>query len=167
MNYRNAKQIGGTRIDCEIDHPIYGWVPFTCDPEDTGAGVDVITLYDAMAADPSTLPHVPPSQEDIDAAALAAARSSMTLSFAQLLIGLVTEGWISEADGEAWLIGTLPAPVLALIASLPTAQQFAAKARAIRPSEVLRQDTLVVALGSYTGKTEAEIDTFFRTYAQA
>lgn len=94
------------------------------------------------------------------------ARSSMSISFAQLLIGLVTEGWITEAEGEAWLTGTLPAPVLSLIATLPASQQFPAKARALRPSEVVRSDALVVALGTAQGKTDGELDTFFTTYAQ-
>lgn len=87
------------------------------------------------------------------------------LSFAQLLIGLVTEGWITEAEGEGWLVGTLPAPVLAVIATLPTNQQFAAKARASRPSDIERADPLVGALATAEGKTPAEIDTFFITYA--
>lgn len=100
-------------------------------------------------------------------AALAAARSNMLLSFAQLLIGLVTEGWITEADGDAWLVGTLPAPVLVLITSLPADQQFAAKARAIRLSEVMRADPLVVALGAAQGKTPEDLDQFFRTYSGA
>lgn len=90
----------------------------------------------------------------------------MRLSFAQLIIGLVAEAWITEADGEGWLTGTLPAAVTAVIDSLPEGQRFAAKARALRPSEVLRADPLVAAMGAAAGKTEAEIDTFFRTYAQ-
>ena len=94
-----------------------------------------------------------------------ARRGRMSLTFAQLLIGLVTEAWITEAEGEAWLAGTLPAAVLALIATLPTEQQFPAKARALRPSEVLRLDPLVVALGAAQGKTPEELDTFFTTYA--
>ena len=89
------------------------------------------------------------------------------LSFAQLLIGLVTEGWISEADGEGWLVGTLPAGVLALIGTLPTNQQFAAKARATRPSEIVRSDPLVNALGTAEGKTSVELDEFFITYSGA
>ncbi len=89
-----------------------------------------------------------------------------SITFAQLLIGLVTEAWITEADGEAWLSGTLPDPVLALIATLPVEQRFAAKARAIAPSEVLRADPLVQALGTAQGKTSEELDEFFRTYAQ-
>lgn len=89
------------------------------------------------------------------------------LSFAQLLIGLVTEGWITEAEGGGWLVGTLPDPVLAVIATLPTAQQFAAKARAIRPSTVVRADPLVIALGVAQGKTTEEIDDFFYAYSGA
>lgn len=89
------------------------------------------------------------------------------LSFAQLLIGLVSEQWITEADGDQWLSGALPAAVMAVINTLPEGQRFAAKARALRPSEVLRADPLVAALGAATGKTSTEIDDFFRTYAQA
>jgi hypothetical protein len=49
MNYRNAKFcLDQVRIDCEIDHPEYGWIPFTCDPNDTGAQFDVRELYDRM-----------------------------------------------------------------------------------------------------------------------
>lgn len=87
------------------------------------------------------------------------------LSFAQLLIGLVTEAWITETEGETWLTGTLPTAVLTVIDSLPMGQRFAAKARALRPSEVMRNDSLVSAMGTAAGKTEAEIDDFFRTYA--
>jgi hypothetical protein len=100
------------------------------------------------------------------AAAAEATRAAMTLSFAQLLIGLVTEAWITEAEGNAWLAGALPNAVLTVIDSLPAGQRFAAKARALRPSEVLRNDPLVAAMGTAAGKTAEEIDTFFRTYAQ-
>lgn len=88
------------------------------------------------------------------------------LTFAQLLIGLVTEGWITEQQGENWLQGILPAPVTQLIATLPQEQRFVAKARAARPSVVVRSDSLVNALGAAQGKTSAELDSFFKIYAQ-
>lgn len=88
------------------------------------------------------------------------------LSLAQLLIGLVAEQWITEADGEGWLAGTLPAAVTAVIDTMPPEHRFAAKARSLRPSDVLRADPLVAAMGAAAGKTETEIDDFFRTYAQ-
>ena len=105
------------------------------------------------------------SIEASQAANLEAERIGRKLSFAQLLIGLVTEAWITEFEGEAWLAGTLPLTVLLVIDSLPVEQRFAAKARALRPSEVLRGDPLVSAMGAAAGKTEAEIDAFFTTYA--
>ena len=87
------------------------------------------------------------------------------LSFAQLMIGLVSEGWITTAEGEAWLTGTLPAPVLALIGTLPKAQRFAAKARALRPTIVERNEPLVRDLGLAQDKTPEQLDDFFRSYA--
>lgn len=52
MNYRNPKYcIDGIRIDCEIEHPVYGWIPFTCDPKDTGAEFDVVELYKTIVRD--------------------------------------------------------------------------------------------------------------------
>lgn len=94
-------------------------------------------------------------------------RERMKLTFAQLLIGLVAEGWITQAEGEAWLAGSLPGPALAVIGTLPEQMQFAAKARALRPSEVIRLDPLVSALAAAQGKTPEQIDTFFMTYAAA
>ena len=49
MNYRNAKFCrNGTTITCEIDHPVHGWIPFSCDPSDTGAEFDVQELHRRM-----------------------------------------------------------------------------------------------------------------------
>lgn len=89
-----------------------------------------------------------------------------SITFAQLLIGLVGEGWISVEEGRAWRDRvSLPVQVETLIATLPPEQQFAAETRAMAPSEVLRNDPLVVALGAVSGKTEKELDDFFRKYA--
>jgi len=60
MEYRNPKKTAGVAIDCEINHPVYGWIPFTADPADTGAAFDVASLYAALAADPNTLEYVAP-----------------------------------------------------------------------------------------------------------
>lgn len=88
------------------------------------------------------------------------------LTFAQLLIGLVSEGWITEAEGEDWLKGILPPTVEAVIAQLQPNQRFVAKARASRPTEVVREDPLVMALAAFAGKTPQQLDTFFLTYSQ-
>ena len=75
MNYRNAKRLTDGRIDCEIEHETYGWIPFTCDPNDTGALFDVAALHATMDADPTTEAYVPPTQEELDAMAAEAVRA--------------------------------------------------------------------------------------------
>lgn len=87
------------------------------------------------------------------------------MTFAQLLIGLVAENWISEAEGEAWLTGVVPAAVSSLIASLPEGQRFAALARASRPSVMMRSDPLVAAMADMQDKSQVEMDDFFSTYS--
>jgi len=99
----------------------------------------------------------PPTIEEI--------RAEMSMSFAQLLTGLVEEGWITEAEGGRWLEGKPPAAVNTLISQLPKEMRFRAKARATIPSTVLRNNDLVIALAQAEGKSPEEIDEFFRTYA--
>lgn len=122
------------------------WPDATDDAEVGGSYVDGV-----FTRPPAPEPSIPPVPQSI--------------TFAQLLIGLVSEQWISEADGEGWLAGVLPSAVLATINLLPKEQQFAAKARASRPSEVLRADPLVAMMAMAQGRTDAEIDDFFRKYA--
>lgn len=76
MNYRNAKYINETGfIDCEIEHPDYGWIPYTLDPADTDMTVNNDNLLAAMAANGDVAAYVPPTQEELDAEAAAAVRA--------------------------------------------------------------------------------------------
>ena len=34
MNIRNLKYNSLGAVDCEIEHPVYGWIPFTASPDD-------------------------------------------------------------------------------------------------------------------------------------
>lgn len=95
------------------------------------------------------------------------AEAQTEVPFEQFLIGLVERKWITEAEGEAWLSGTLPNAVLSVIASMPADQRFAAKARAIRPTKVLRDDPLVTWLAAAKRKSKDQFDTFFAVYSQA
>jgi len=66
MEYRNARRINNTTIDCEINHQTHGWIPFACNPNDTGARFDVAELYARMDADPLTIAYTPPTQAELD-----------------------------------------------------------------------------------------------------
>jgi len=65
MNYRNAQKISGDRIDCEIEHPIYGWIPYTLDPDDTDNTINNSDLLEAIGDDFSD--YVAPTSEEISA----------------------------------------------------------------------------------------------------
>lgn len=106
-----------------------------------------------------------PPTEEFQWDRLLSIRNNMKLSFAQLLIGLVAENWLTQSDATAWMTGTPPPPVLYVISQLPIEQQFAATVKATRPTEIIRTDPLVIALGEAQGKTIEEMDNFFITYS--
>jgi hypothetical protein len=58
MNFRNPVLNQFGTIDCEIEHPKWGWVPFTCDPTDTGAEFNTAALFAEMQ--PHAAPYVEP-----------------------------------------------------------------------------------------------------------
>jgi len=49
MQVRNAKFTAFGAIDCEIEHPSWGWIPFTCTVGDTGAEIDTDALFAQLA----------------------------------------------------------------------------------------------------------------------
>ena len=63
MNYRNAKHISEGRIDCEIEHPMHGWIPYTLNPAD----IKNDDLLASMALADDVAAYVPPTQAELDA----------------------------------------------------------------------------------------------------
>ena len=65
-NIRNAKSINesNTRFDVEIDHPTYGWIPYTLDPADEDQTIDNDALRALIGSDFAA--YVAPTQEELD-----------------------------------------------------------------------------------------------------
>ena len=82
MNYRNAQYIDDTRIDCEIEHPEFGWIPYTLDPADTDMTIDNNALLAAMASAGDVAAYVPPTQAELDEAAAQAVRAARDMELA-------------------------------------------------------------------------------------
>ena len=77
MEYRNAKYLEAEGwIDCEINHPVYGWIPYSINPADTDTTVDNAELLALMAERNDVAPYVPPSQEELDAEAILRVRKT-------------------------------------------------------------------------------------------
>jgi hypothetical protein len=97
MNYRNPIFTGNGWIDCEIEHPRYGWIPFTCDPEDEGAQFDTRALFDAMKDEAAPYVPLPPPSDDDVASQVRAERNRL----------LTASDWtqlpdVPEATRAAW-----------------------------------------------------------------
>ena len=71
--YRNAVSLSAnnTRMDVEINHPDYGWIPYTIDPSDTDTTIDNSALLELVGDD-----FTPSTQEARDAATAASVRST-------------------------------------------------------------------------------------------
>jgi len=89
------------------------------------------------------------------------------ISFPQMIHGMKAEGWITEAEGFAWLARTLPVSVQEVIEQLPAEMRLLATARALQPTDVHRSDPFLNMLAAIKGKTPEQLDAFFVTYAQA
>lgn len=62
MNYRNARfNADGVTVDLELEHPQYGWIPFTASPDDSEEHGRKI--YDAVVAAGSIAPYAPTAEE--------------------------------------------------------------------------------------------------------
>lgn len=77
MDIRNPTLAQDGRIDCEINHPVYGWIPFTADPNDVEQhGRDIHKT--ALAMSPSAYvapPAYVPTKADQEAARAEAYRT--------------------------------------------------------------------------------------------
>lgn len=79
VRYRHAKMLPDGRIDCEIEHKDYGWIPFTVDPSDVSSTFDAAALHAALLVDSDTLPYIGPSLEDQRVNALVALKARRDL----------------------------------------------------------------------------------------
>lgn len=60
MDYRNATTNADGTIDCEIEHPRWGWIPFTASPDDCesfGRQLHAHIVEQGAAA-----PYIPPAE---------------------------------------------------------------------------------------------------------
>ena len=73
--YRNASSLSAdnARMDVEINHPTYGWIPYTIDPTDTDNTIDNAALL-ALIGDNFSA-YVAPTQQELDAATAAEVRN--------------------------------------------------------------------------------------------
>jgi hypothetical protein len=74
INIRNAVSLNAenTIFDVEIEHPKYGWIPYTIHPDDTDDTIDNEALLELIGNDFTA--YVAPTQAELDAQAAAGVR---------------------------------------------------------------------------------------------
>jgi hypothetical protein len=103
---RNAQslQADNLRMDVEINHPTYGWIPYTIDPADTDTTVNNDELLELIGS--SYAAYVAPTQEELDAALAASIRGQRNSLLRTEVDPLVTNPlrWaeLTEAQQAAW-----------------------------------------------------------------
>ena len=99
MEFRNARFNQYGTIDCEINDPQFGWIPFTASPDDTySVGHEVFEAAKDVAE-----PYIPPTPEEILAAELAAAQANRQIAYTQEADPLFFKYQRGEATEREWL----------------------------------------------------------------
>ena len=138
MQVRNLKYNQLGTIDCEIEHPSYGWIPFTSSPDDSEPlGVEIYNraVNGEFGAVEEYVP-VPP---------VVSIPSFVTMRQARL--ALLQQGLLSQ--------------VQMAIDSLPSPQKEAAQIEWDYSSEVHRDKPFVQLLGAALGLSEQQLDDLF------
>jgi hypothetical protein len=73
VRYAQSLNADNTRFDVEINHPDYGWIPYTLDPSDTDNTVDNGTVMSLIGTDFTA--YVAPTQAELDEETAAQVRS--------------------------------------------------------------------------------------------
>jgi hypothetical protein len=152
MEYRNSRFISNSLIDCEINHPLYGWILFTADPTDKGAQFDVATMFAEMAADPNTIPW--------DGTPLPRYVPGV-ITRRQCAKQLLTLGMITGQEAiDMTQMGKPPASVQAYLDQLPEPDRTMATID-FAADTYYRDNPLLTALMSANGMTEEQVDDYF------
>jgi len=87
---RNAQSLNAdnTQMDVEINHPDYGWIPYTLDPTDTDMTIDNNAVMSLISTNFTS--YVAPTQAELDAELEANLRSQRDQKLVEELDPIVT-----------------------------------------------------------------------------
>jgi len=77
QNIRNVVSLNAdnSKFDLEIEHPTFGWIPYTLNPADTDMTINNDDLLAAITQNGDVAAYVPPTQAELDAQAAQAVRA--------------------------------------------------------------------------------------------
>lgn len=159
MQIRNPVFNAQGTIDCEIEHPVYGWIPFTASPNDSEAhGREIYADAQAGKFGPIGA-YIPNSPEVSD---LYLWRQTAVLTRIEMAYALLVAGILTQSDAEVFAAHGLPQPLATMIESLPTEAQPLARLKMFGAKEFPRKEPEWDMLAASEGwPSEADIDAIF------
>ena len=103
---RNAQSLNAenTMFDVEINHPIFGWIDYTLNPDDTDMSIDNSKLLELIGLDYAA--YVAPTQAELDAELAASLRAQRNSKLALEVDPIVSNPlrWneLTEAKQTEW-----------------------------------------------------------------
>lgn len=156
MEFRNPAYNARGTIDCEINHPRFGWIPHTI-PADENPELQVA----AVAASPA--PYAPPAPADL----LAEWRASADMEKGEFVVGLMRLGVLPRNEAKAAARGVWPATFAAALATLPAGiDPDEAEIIWAATTRVRRMHPILLALIPMSNLTDADIDAMFGWVAE-
>lgn len=138
MEYRNPKFNRHGTIDCEINHPVFGWMKTTTSPDDA----ERIDLYNEIVAAGGIAAYVAPTPAEVRA-------NLPPLTARQFRLGLINAG-IS------------PSEVTAAIDAMPTGiEKDRAQIEWEYATTFTRTHALIASVALSLGLTDEQIDTMW------
>lgn len=105
-NVRNARSLNesNTCMDVEIEHPQYGWIPYTLTDTDTDQNINNELLLELIGSNFEA--YVPPTQAELDAQAEVQVRGQRDMILATEVDPIVSNplrwGDMTTAEQNAW-----------------------------------------------------------------
>lgn len=154
MEVRNAQYNADGSIDCEWNHPKFGWIPFTATQQDAPL------IYDAALALPPAAYVSPPDPTPEEV--LSAKRATATLSRAEFFEAAYDAGFVTETEAEQGAAGNvIPQAFTDAIAALPASEQAKARIRFGGATEFDRMHQLIALVQAQESLTDAQVDAMY------
>lgn len=149
MEYRNAQHNGLGGIDCEVNHPAFGWIPFTAEigSDIYRAAVDVATPYTAPVIDP--------------AAELANWRKTASLPRRNFCLALFGAGILPKNDAIAAAKGDWPTAFDGFLTGLSEQEQAGAQIEWASVQVIRRNHPMIDGLAQLARMTPEQVDAIF------
>jgi len=162
MEYRNAKYTADGRIDCEINHPKIGWVPFTASRNDSEKhGRD---LFSEISRVGNVAPYEAPNFTE----RLTQWRENASLPRTRFALAAAKAEHITEAEAEDWAAGVaIPAWVSEAIewavaeGLIPEDERLSVRIAVRTQQYIGRNDRLIPILAQSADLTDEQVDGLF------